>query len=237
MSGAPVLRDIAFTARQLAGSGPDGFKRLQAYPQTRSRWPVGLQTDVCIDGFPRSGSSLAVRAFREWNPGLSIAHHAHLPGQLLLATGVSAPAVVLVRDPVESVSSLLLYVEGKLHPAVVLWAYARFYERLASHRHVLAACRFEELVADPKVLVEALNVRFGTGFCADTPDQPTRRRWERELDAEASAAGLGLPQQATPARSRRKQAYREAVGAHPRLARAEAAHRLWAETASSLRDR
>src|SRR5205814_3293356 len=65
--------------------------------------PIRDETEVVIEGFPRSGNTFAVAAFHyaQRPRDVKIAHHAHVPAQLLSAVRLGLPAVVLVRDPEE----------------------------------------------------------------------------------------------------------------------------------------
>ena len=68
------------------------------------------ETDVVIEGFPRSANSFALAAFRSVNQGgLRIATHVHSPAQVLYAVENDIPAMVLIREPDEAILSLGAY--------------------------------------------------------------------------------------------------------------------------------
>jgi hypothetical protein len=67
---------------------------------------VNRKTDICIEGYPRSANSYTVEVVRQASKGaLTIAHHTHLPAQVLYAYEIDIPIVILVRDPINAVVS------------------------------------------------------------------------------------------------------------------------------------
>src|SRR4051794_35640317 len=76
-------------------------------PLARHRTKNGIAadrtTDIVIEGFPRSGNTFAVVAFRlAQSRAMQVAHHLHIPAQLLWADRVGMPSMVLVRNPVDA---------------------------------------------------------------------------------------------------------------------------------------
>ena len=69
------------------------FPLLTKGPRTRPDLMVRRGTEICIEGFPRSGNTFAVYAFELWNPGSQVAHHLHAPGQFVRALRLSVPCV------------------------------------------------------------------------------------------------------------------------------------------------
>jgi pimeloyl-ACP methyl ester carboxylesterase len=62
----------------------------------RSGNPISPETDVVIEGFPRTGNTFAVTAFVMAQPGfVSVAHHVHVPAQVISAERLGVPALLL----------------------------------------------------------------------------------------------------------------------------------------------
>ena len=93
--GWPQFRRAWFAARALIGTQPRLLPLLRFAPATPSEQLVLTETDVCIEGFPRSGNTFAARYFRQFTQGARVAHHIHLPAQLLLAVEYRVPRVLL----------------------------------------------------------------------------------------------------------------------------------------------
>jgi hypothetical protein len=126
--------------------------------------PFGRDTEIVIEGFPRSANSFAVAAFgRAQGRKPQIAHHVHAPAQVIAAARTGIPAIVLIRNPEDAV---LEYVIKK--PAVTvgqaLRGYARFYEPLLKYRWAFVAGVFDEVTKDFGSVIRRVNERFGTAF-------------------------------------------------------------------------
>lgn len=144
---------------------------------------VGRDTDLLIEGFPRSANSFAVSAFRlaqrkarkiarrearrtnraESSPGrLRIANNLHVPAQVIRAASWGIPTLVLIRDPKDAIVSF--QIRDGIPTALALKYYASFYETVEGYRNSFVLGRFEEVTTDFGAVVERVNARFGTAF-------------------------------------------------------------------------
>lgn len=133
----------------------------------RSRYDgllVGSDTGLVIEGFPRSGNTFSVFAFKHaQRHDVRVAHHLHAPAQILRAARLGTPALVLLRDPVDAVLSLMLRDPGFTAERALRY-YASFYETVAPHRDDFVVGLFEEVTDDYGTVIGRINARFGTGF-------------------------------------------------------------------------
>jgi hypothetical protein len=120
-------------------------------------------TELCVDGFPRSGNSFLVAAIQRWNPDIALSHHTHLAANVKFAVRHGVPAVVLLRKPVDAVASAMVW-DGKITAWVGLFAYIHFYRSLARIIDMPLLVGFGDAVGRPDAVVEAVNRRFGTRF-------------------------------------------------------------------------
>jgi hypothetical protein len=132
--------------------------------EPRSAGPVGRHTDVVIEGFPRSANTFAVIAFELAQPeSMRVAHHLHVPAQVIAAAKWGIPAMVLVRDPEDAILSLV-----QLRPHITLKQglkdYVRFHRRILPFREHFVVASFEEVSTDFGALIRRLNAHFGTSF-------------------------------------------------------------------------
>lgn len=127
--------------------------------------PIRDETEVVIEGFPRSGNTFAVAAFHwaQLPRDVKIAHHAHVPAQLLSAVRLGLPAVALVREPEECVLSMVVR-EPALGVGGVLRGWVRFHEPLVGVRDRMTVATFGEATTDVAAIVRRVNERFGTRF-------------------------------------------------------------------------
>ncbi len=156
----------------------------------KKRYPrlANSSTELCIEGFPRSGNTYFVSALLLWNSDTRIAHHSHLGSSVKYALKRGTPTVLLIRDPADCVASVLAW-DGLLTSAVALANYVQFYRQLWKHRdRYLVAC------------IQLINDRFGMTFkweqFNDRLDQHIRARLEKvDHRNNRSAVNSALPNQ------------------------------------------
>jgi hypothetical protein len=137
-----------------------------AIPIARRRHgvPTGKDTEIVIEGFPRSGTSFAVAAFAMAQPRrIRVACHVHAPAQVTAAVSAGIPALVIVREPEETVLS---FVVRNPHISVgqALRGYLRFYATLLPYRHGFVVGTFPDVVTDFGAVIRRVNERFATSF-------------------------------------------------------------------------
>jgi len=74
--------------------------------------PINLlpskDTDLHIAGFPRTANTFAVGLIKKLLPQVNIANHIHTKATIKLAIKNDVPTLVLIRDPREAVSSIII---------------------------------------------------------------------------------------------------------------------------------
>lgn len=120
-------------------------------------------TDLLIEGFPRSANTFAAWAFMLANPGCKLAHHVHTRAHVLLAIRRRKPALILMRPPEDAVRSLLVR-RLEVTPGIALRRYIGFYEGVEPYAEHLVFARFDTVINDYNRVIEAVNKRFNTQF-------------------------------------------------------------------------
>ena len=164
------LRDLPARARWEARTLFGRWPRI-ALPVLRARadegsfqQPLRPETRLVIEGFPRTGNTFAMTAFRlSQSVGVPVAHHTHMPAQVLAAVRAGVPVLVLIREPEPTVLSLAIRLPF-MTLAQGLRSYARFYGPLVAVRDRIVLGTFEELTTDLGGLIGRVNERFGTSF-------------------------------------------------------------------------
>lgn len=173
-------------ARTFLGRWPSAARRFRT-----GEFPTRA-TEVCIEGFLRSGNTFAVIAFQHAQPRqVSIAHHVHAAGAVIAAVRMRTPTIVLIRPPEDSVLS---YVTRwpELTIGHALRGYVRFYASLVPYRDRFVIGRFDEVTTDFGAVIQRLNVRFGTSFVPFEPTEKNLRAVREELDRwDANTYRLG----------------------------------------------
>ncbi len=126
--------------------------------------PLDRRTELVIEGFPRSGNSFAVAAFkRAQKLPTRIAHHLHAPGHAIAAIHAHVPTLVVVRPPDEAVPEFAAS-KPNIPLREILRGYVRFYEPLIPYQTGFVVGRFEEVLSDFGSVIRRLNERFSTSF-------------------------------------------------------------------------
>ena len=138
---------------------------------------VSRSTELVIEGFPRSANSTTVYGFIALQDRpVAVAHHKHHAAQVLRAVRWGIPVVVLVREPADTVVSLLaLAEEGRVRTgrtgrgnalslSDVAWAWLCFYEAVLPMRTKVVVARFADVTRDLAGMIAEVNMRYGTTF-------------------------------------------------------------------------
>jgi len=153
---------------------------------------AGPGTELVVEGFPRSGNSLAVAAIAAAQPRpLRIAHHTHAPANVLRALRLGLPTLVVVRDPDEAAVELVL-AKPFLSLREALRGYARFHEPLLARREGFVVATSPEVHTDLAGVVRRINERFGTRF-AEPGEDALRAAGDGIAAYWAGRRGPGLP--------------------------------------------
>jgi hypothetical protein len=154
---------------------------------------VGSETEIVIEGFPRTGNTFAVFAFQSAQPQpVRVAHHLHAPAQVSVAAGRGLPVLLLIRPPEDAVVSSAMW-WPHVTPADALPAYAHFYERLRPYRDACVVGCFDEVTTDLGAVIGRVNERYGREFARfeHTPENVARCYRlidERSREPDAGAA-------------------------------------------------
>jgi hypothetical protein len=121
-------------------------------------------TEIVIEGFPRCGNTFAVIAFQKAQERkVKIAHHLHVPAQIHFAVKRGIPALVLIREPLEAISSLIVR-HPERTPETCFTEYNNFYRSILPVKDKFVVSNFNETVNDLGLVTARLNERFSTSF-------------------------------------------------------------------------
>lgn len=123
------------------------------------RWLFSSGYDLLVDGFQRSGNTFTSVAFRLSQPELKIISHCHSPTYVIRSINAGKPVCVVVRNPVESIVSWILYSGLDLDNGID--DYILYYQPLLRHLSGMAVVDFKDVVSDFGVAVDRVNQRFG----------------------------------------------------------------------------
>ena len=130
---------------------------------TGKTWFAGQHTDIVIDGFPRCANTYATFAFDiAQTQRFSIAHHVHKKSQFLNAAKYNKPAILLIRNPADCISSLLVR-QPKYTPETLFKGFRFLYKGLINSDSFVVA-DFENVLNDYGSIIQKVNKKFHCHF-------------------------------------------------------------------------
>jgi hypothetical protein len=119
------------------------------------------QTQLVVEGFPRSGNTFASYAI--WHAAgndFPVSSHVHHLAQLRLATRRGLPTVLVIREPIGTLASYLIAgPHGR--PRGVLKEYISYYSGVLPMLPNLLVVDFTDVTSDMGAVIERINNRFG----------------------------------------------------------------------------
>lgn len=168
-------------ARNVISSYP--FLYLPLVSLTKSEGIIGRDTEIVIEGFPRSANSFAEAAFRlAQSRPVKIAHHCHAAAQVIAASRWGIPALVLFRAPDDAVVSLHLAALSSLSAKGHYREYMRFYNAILPYREDYILASFESVTKRFHHVIRRINERFHTEFTEFSHSNSTEIRVFQMID-------------------------------------------------------
>jgi hypothetical protein len=175
-------QNLRFGLRDFVGRFPFAFFPTYGLRPMNRPLSISRETQLVIEGYPRSANTFAVVAFQKSNIGISVAHHLHAPAQIMRASKWKVPALVLIRNPVDAAASSILRNPG-LSAQRALKGYCIFYEAIKPFRSAFVVGRFEDVVRDFSTVIGDVNSRFGTTFSLFAHNDANRGRVFDEIES------------------------------------------------------
>jgi len=146
-----------------AGKHPSAFYGLYRLARKDQARVVTQDTQLVIEGFPRSANTFARVAFNSaQRERVRIAHGLHVPAQVIRASRWRIPTLVLIRKPKDAVLSFAI--RDPISVDQALRYYLSFYETVEEYRDAYILGLFEEVTEDLGEVIRRINDRFGTAF-------------------------------------------------------------------------
>lgn len=125
---------------------------------------VSRDSDIVIEGYPRSANTFAQVAFQmAQDERRKIAHHVHGPAQVTLGLKWQIPTLVIIRNPLDAIASLLVRYPF-LNPSYAFRNYYLFYRSMEHHLSEIVFATFEEVVTQYDHTIDHVNRKFGMNF-------------------------------------------------------------------------
>jgi hypothetical protein len=155
------VRRLMRHGKYLVGSDPILLPLLlRLTPEGLSR-QITQQTDLVVEGFPRSGNTFTVFALRNASKNeIQIASHVHHTSQIKYAVAHGVPTLLVVREPVATLASYLVYGQHG-RPSAVIREYSSYHRELVPYADRLLICDFSEVSTDFSAVIARVNQRHG----------------------------------------------------------------------------
>lgn len=144
---------------------------------------VDDDTDLVVEGYPRSANSFTEAAFLHSQRELDItlATHSHAAAQVIRAVDKSIPAVVLIRHPDQAIASMMA-ISADGDAAQHFRDYVAFYRPLAHLRAAFVTVEFSQALSRFDDVVRAVNSKYGANLAVPVLDEHFDKGVERERD-------------------------------------------------------
>jgi hypothetical protein len=165
---------------------------ISAYERQRfpGRFIADSRAHLVVEGYLSSGNTWTAEVLQLANPCCRVARHQHRAAEVKEGLRHGLPVLILVRDPIDAVASILVrQPERRVRPELA--RYAAFY---AACQPLIPRCvvaTFEQVTQDIDCVVDRLNARFATSFLSLRDLGPDGPRLVRSRIEESDRIGLG----------------------------------------------
>ncbi len=157
------IKTVRWWIKNLIGNNYYGFKWIIKPYAKRQALIVNHDTDIVIEGYPRSGNTFAVAAFElAQGKALNIARHRHEAGQVILAAEMEKPILLIIREPLSAVVSLCI--REQIDIGYAFKYYIDFYKKLLPLKENIVVVDFKEIITDMGAVIQKVNTRFDTKY-------------------------------------------------------------------------
>ena len=140
------------------------FFRLLAKKTTkREKTFIDQNTDIVIEGYPRSANTFCVASFQYMqNKSISVASHRHELGQVLCALKMDLPVIILIREPKQAVSSFVI--RENISIKYALHYYIKYYNKILANLNYFVIGDFHDIIKNIDIVIERINIKYKTDF-------------------------------------------------------------------------
>lgn len=144
--------------KRIVGRNPFLFSLF--YFMVKNKYRVANKnTQLVIEGFPRCANTFSYVILKDINPNLNIAHHLHLPVQIIIGVKRKIPVVVLIRDPKDAILSLLLR-NSRITLDNAIKSYVSFYKIALRFRSDIILAEFNDVIIDFNIIIKQINLKY-----------------------------------------------------------------------------
>ena len=139
-----VLKNLKYSIREELSYNDNLFWVLKYIPSLSDK-VITTQSELVIEGYPRSANSYLYHAIKRNNTCIKISSHLHTPLQIKKAINYNIPHITLIREPKDAILSLLV-ANPNLNIEYAVNSYINFYESLLTIVEKLNIIEFNDLI-------------------------------------------------------------------------------------------
>ena len=185
-----ILRIVKWEIRYRLGSTKLVYYYFYLLDFKKFRSRIYKHPDIIIEGFGGSANSFLVHAFvSAQEKDVKVIHHLHVPYPILAGIQGNIPTIVIIRNPVDAVASLM---SRNFYPSVkyAFIHYIRFYRDILKVKDHIVIAEFNDIISNYCSVIENLNQKYNTRFKYHVDDVVKARKKIRELRKDPSLQPL-----------------------------------------------
>lgn len=203
---AYCITNSKFCFRTFLGRYSNLFYLIYNLKKSNRQLAVDHSTEIVIEGFPRSANTYTVTAFQHaQNNEVKIAHHLHVPAQIIRGIKYKIPVLVLIRNPIDAVVSQLLF-DPNLLATNVFKCYVSFYQSILPFKDDILLVPFEKAINDLGDVVACLNRKLNRTYNIPIFDEDDVREINKAIDSQNTKANKGKENRSGRPSKRRNEA-------------------------------
>lgn len=196
-----MLQNLKHDVRQIAGNHK-WLHPIFSIKKNNRDLLIKNDTDIVIEGYPRSANTYSVVAFQQaQKKQYNIAHHLHIPTQVLIAVDREIPVILLIREPIDAIASLLVR-HPDLDAKKCVRDYVAFYTKLIPVINNIVIADFEDVTKDFGSIISRVNDKYGVNFDKFITNEISRQQVFDRIQEIRKAANRSINQIAIPDKSK-----------------------------------
>ncbi len=148
-----------------------------------------LDYDLAVEGYPRSANTFVANLLKITQPQLRIRSHRHIPPHAIAAVQAGLPVLLLIRPPVDCVSSFAIQVETPARPQLAY--YVAYHEVMRPYLGQMFIADFAAVTGDPQAVLRefAAHYHLPLQFEGDFDQLRTAALQKIDRDHESETGG------------------------------------------------
>lgn len=136
-----------------------GFKYITRKISKRSNMIVSKNSDIVIEGYPRSANTFAVAGIKlAQNDQINIASHRHEIGHIRYALQLHKPVIVLIRNPIDAIVSFIIREDVSISFSINYYIY--YYKKVNKYKNRVLILKFDEIIDHLDKSIDKINKKF-----------------------------------------------------------------------------